>query len=293
MCDDNVKGMTGTLVAEGDSWFDYITRDDPLEGPGRDHTDVPNINPYTAILGKLFELGYGVNSAAHRGHTLNSIANNRIQIEGVKLAMPKKAPKAILLSAGGNDLFDENAGGITLIQSLLKEDGSGLDVEEVENKMKLFKANFEKFIREMALILQEMYGVDKKVPIFIHGYAYPVPDGRPFRAGIITVGPWLKPAFASAGYHTQKDNTIILEELVSKFNDMVSSLQYFRPVFNGSELSNIPVCYVDLRYCLSNEEADYEDYWENELHPTPKGFCRIAHKISEEVERYYSESKIA
>ena len=289
MCDDIHQTMTGTLVAEGDSWFDYYNRGDSLDPPGGDHTEVPEIRPYTGILNILWEFGYTISSAAHRGHTLNSMANNRMQIDGVEMALPEKRPKAILLSAGGNDLFDENDSGVTLLQTLLKENRFELDDHETETNLNLFNAYFEKLIGKIAGIIRRKYGKDAQIPIFVHGYAYPVPDGTPFVVFPFQLGPWLKPAFTAVGYHDQNQNTEILEKLVNQFNEMVSRLQYFRPVIDGVELYNTPVRYINLRDCLRNSEEEYKEYWDNELHPTQKGFCNIARKFSEEIERYYSD----
>ena len=40
----------------------------------------------------------------------------------------------------------------------------------------------------------------KDIPILIHGYAHPVPDGRPFLTGWPLPGPWLQPGFSAKGY---------------------------------------------------------------------------------------------
>jgi hypothetical protein len=40
------------------------------------------------------------------------------------------------------------------------------------------------------------------------------------------------------------------------------------------------VFHVDLTGTLSNAEADYTKYWDNELHPTVPGFIRLTEKFA-------------
>jgi hypothetical protein len=62
----------------------------------------------------------------------------------------------------------------------------------------------------------------------------------------------------------------MVRELVDHFNNMVSSVAAM-PEFSH-------VTYVDLRKTLSTG-ADYKQYWENELHPTVKGFHLITDRF--------------
>lgn len=82
-------GSAGVLIAEGDSWFDYPRRD---------------------IIDVLEDLhGYDVNKVAQAGDTVEEMAYQPGQLEDFIRALEKviarrRVPKAILLSAGGNDI---------------------------------------------------------------------------------------------------------------------------------------------------------------------------------------------
>ena len=101
-------------------------------------------------------------------------------------------------------------------------------------------------------------------------------------------GPWLEPAFKNEQYEDRKKNVKLMEELVEEFNNMLKKL--------SDDESNI-IRYVDVRNCVSNSlEIDdqefygqkYEKYkfdWENELHPTERGFERIAYEFNDAIQR--------
>ena len=82
-------GSRGVLVAEGDSWFDY---------------------PFYDVLQELDDaLGWDIETVAHRGDSVESMAYDGGQLEEFIRAIERvvrrgQAPHAILLSGGGNDV---------------------------------------------------------------------------------------------------------------------------------------------------------------------------------------------
>ncbi|MET3109393.1 hypothetical protein AAKU67_004350 [Oxalobacteraceae bacterium GrIS 2.11] len=132
-----------------------------------------------------------------------------------------------------------------------------------------------KFLRTIAIALgsliyhiQHVYKDDppQSRPIFIHGYDYPVPDGRSFNIGELPiVGPWLKPALDHSKVNTDLTfRTAVIKELIDQLNTL---LQSFASADNS-------VVYIDSRGTL-NSGAGYQNDWANELHPTPSGFSKI------------------
>ena len=111
-----------------------------------------------------------------------------------------------------------------------------------------------------------------KVPILMHGYDYPVPDGRGYLGGFwVLPGPWLSPGFEKKGY----DRTLmqlrceVMVQLIDRFNALVAQ------VAGGPGLEHMQ--YVDLRGTLSQQlPRAYRDWWNDELHPTEPGFRKIA-----------------
>ena len=251
-------GLTGpapVLVAEGDSWFNY---------------------PGTDILEELEGLNYDVRSVSNAGDTLQSMAYDEKQLDKLndrlmKLARKNRVPKAILLSAGGNDIAGEE------FVLLLNHARSGLgtlseSIVEALIDVRLRDA-YIALIRKIAGLNQANFG-QPDLPVVVHGYDYPVPDGRGFWGGWGPLpGPWLRPGFRRQGYEDLAANTDTMRILIDRFNDMLTTLT--------SEPDFQHVHYVNLRGTLSNTVADkaYKDDWDNEMHPEDHGFVRLAKKF--------------
>jgi hypothetical protein len=59
--------------------------------------------------------------------------------------------------------------------------------------------------------------------------------------------------------------------LIDEFNGMLASV--------ARDMGMSHVHYVDLRRTLSSDASNYKLDWDNELHPTPRGFKRLAAKV--------------
>jgi hypothetical protein len=250
-------GLNGLLIAEGDSWFDY---------------------PFNSVLGELENLSYQIESVAHKGDTAEEMAYDPSQLAKLaglfeKLGQRDEVPRAILLSGGGNDI----AG--TELSVVLNHKQSGLPAvnEDVANGIILGRLRFA-----MASLISAVSELSRKsfrrtIPVLVHGYDYPVPDGRGYVGGFwILPGPWLEPAFRQKGYADMDERVRVMVGLIDRFNEMIESL----PGQPGLE----HVIYVNVRRTLSNEVAGrkYKKLWANELHPTDEGFKSVAaefHKI--------------
>jgi hypothetical protein len=111
----------------------------------------------------------------------------------------------------------------------------------------------------------------KVLPILVHGYDYPVPDGRGFLGGWGPLpGPWLEPGFREKGFDDLERRIPIAHDLIERFNKMVERLPTI-PQFSH-------VHFVDLRNTLRTD-SQYKTWWANELHPTEPGFQAVAQKF--------------
>ena len=241
----------GTLIAEGDSWFDY-----PL-------------NDVLSVLED--EHGYDVESVAHRGDRVEDMAfapgqllNFSRRLE--KLLLRGTVPRAILLSGGGNDLAGAE---LAVLLNHAASPIGGLNDDIVTGVIdKRAKIAYATIISAVSAIAQQHLG--RPLPILIHGYAFPVPDGRGFIGGFGPLpGPWLEPGFRQKGFRDVPRNTAIMQTLVDRFNRMLQSVA---ALFAH-------VSYVDLRLTLRND-AQYRRDWANELHPTRSGFKLVAAKFA-------------
>jgi hypothetical protein len=110
--------------------------------------------------------------------------------------------------------------------------------------------------------------------VLVHGYDYPVPDGRGFLWGWPFPGPWLQPGLREKGFEDLAANAALLRPLIDAFNRMLAEF--------ASTSGARQVHYIDLRNTLSTVLAGevYTNSWANELHPTEAGFSAIAAKFA-------------
>jgi hypothetical protein len=243
----------GVLVAEGDSWFAY---------PGRD------------VLGALKEQGYETLSVAHAGHTVESMAYSDTQLLDFSTMIEDvirsgRIPKAILLSGGGNDV----AGDVfaMLVNHRLSPKGGLNDAivdALINDRLRTAYITILTKITETCRIRSLT-----EIPILLHGYGWPVPDGRGFLGGALFLpGPWLEPGFRLKGFD-KKDQAqfarmrAMVKDIIDRFNAMLDT------VVRLDEFSHVR--HLDLRGTLSNG-SDYKTWWANELHPTDRGFSAVA-----------------
>lgn len=248
------RASIGTLVAEGDSWFDYPLHD---------------------VLSLLDDdYGYDVHSTAHKGDAVEVMAYGEGQLDDFSRCLEQvlrsgTAPKAILLSGGGNDVAGD-AFAMLINHRLSPVPGLNAFILQgvLQERIRLA------YVRILSAVTQLSTSyLGRALPILMHGYSYPVPDGRGFLGGWGPLpGPWLEPGFRAKGYADLVERIRIAEQLIDAFNGMIEELVAM-PDFAH-------VRYIDLRPELSNRPADYRKWWANELHPTGRGFDAIAARFA-------------
>ena len=244
----------GVLVAEGDSWFDY---------------------PFNDILSLLEDQhGYDVESVAHKGDRVEEMAYGGGQLDELtrrleKLLRQGIIPRAILLSGGGNDVAGDEFG------MLLNHVGSAISglndqivTGVIDQRVRLAYVTILNAVTHVCQVRLE-----RTLPILVHGYDYPVPDGRGFLGGWwFLPGPWLEPGFREKGFARLPERITLAKQLIDRFNAQVRAV---------AALSAFPhVTFVDLRGTLSIG-ADYQTWWDNELHPTRLGFERVTQRFAD------------
>lgn len=251
-------GSAGVLVAEGDSWFDY---------------------PWNDVLRLLEdEHAFDVESVAHKGDRIEEMAYSGGQLEEFtrrleKLLRRGVVPRALLLSGGGNDIAGREFG------MLLNHSRSGPALRGLNDQVisgvidQRIRFAYVTVISAVTTLCEQRLG--RRLPILVHGYDHPVPDGRGFLGGWWSLpGPWLEPGFREKGYAQLAERTTLAGRLIDRFNGMLQAIVAL------PDLSH--VVFVDLRGTLSTG-ADYREWWANELHPTPEGFRRVAARIAARI----------
>ena len=261
------------LVAQGDSWFAY---------------------PFYNVLRYLeWEHGYRIESTAHNGEWLETMAYDREQLTDLALLFRKlrdhgTKPRAILLSGGGNDIAGQQ---LTVLLNHRDSGLSPLDATVVEEMIAVrLRRDMTALIGAVKGLSSDYFG-DSNIPIFIHGYSRPVPDGRGYLGGWGPLpGPWLRPAFDSKGYdyddplrQDEKAATLAIAALIDRYNTVLDEISH-QPGITNVHL----VRTLDL---LTNDLRKYKEDWGNEMHPTQAGFKKVANRFAEEIGRLPANAK--
>ncbi|HEX3036595.1 MAG TPA: SGNH/GDSL hydrolase family protein [Thermodesulfobacteriota bacterium] len=246
----------GILVAEGDSWFDY---------------------PLNDILRLLEDHhGYDVESVAHKGDRVEDMAYGLGQLEEFtrrieKLLRRNIIPKAVLLSGGGNDVAGTEFG---MLINHARSPVAGLNLQVISGVIdERIHFAYVAILSAITRLCEQR--LNRHIPILVHGYDYPVPDGRGFLGGwSFLPGPWLEPGFREKGYEEINVRVELVGQLIDRFNAMLQSIVSL-PDFSH-------VKYIDLRNTLSSGK-NYKKDWANELHPTAAGFKRVTDRFAAEL----------
>jgi len=243
----------GVLIAEGDSWFDY---------------------PFHDILSDLEDsYGFDVESVAHQGDSVEDMAYSGGQLDDFARRVEKVLrvgvePRAILLSGGGNDIAGDE---FAILLNHATSSIAGLNESIVTGVIDQRARNaYITILSAITQICKKYLG--HPVPIVIHGYDYPVPDGRGFWSGWGPLpGPWLEPGFRRKGYADMSVRKQICVKLIDRFDTMLADLAGKAPFTH--------VKFLNLRGTLRTD-ASYKTWWDNELHPTRKGFEAVTKKFA-------------
>lgn len=247
----------GILVAEGDSWFDY---------PRRETLDWLR-----------WRFDYRVVSVARHGDTLEEMVYGPDQLQDLVSALQvlrdsDLKPRAVLLSAGGNDIAGPE---LAMLMNHRESGTEILDEVVADALLRRLHSALITLISAITVTCEEFF--DEPIPILVHGYDYPVPDGRGFgwfKGWGPFPGPWLKPAFVQKGFwyegadpETELDESRgIMRNIIDHFNEVVAAVADRSP----------HVFYVRILGKLDDSLDSYKDDWANELHPRRQAYLQVA-----------------
>lgn len=249
--DQWIEGEYPAILAIGDSWFWY-PGNNILQALISNHdlrTDYSNIQA-VGNNGALLQEYVGAGKYAPDVER-NLIANTR------------KYYNVFMISGAGNDAVDYRLA-LKNDCSKISDAKDCLDPVGLDDLLRTVATAMGGLIHEIRWAYKD--AVKQIRPIFIHGYDYPVPDGRGFDILDIPVtGPWLKPALDTAKVKDDPAFRLaVVRELIDRLNGLFKTFDDWRN----------DIVYIDSRGVLSSG-ADYKKDWANELHPTSSGFNKI------------------
>lgn len=249
------------LLAEGDSWFAWAWL-------GFD------VSP--SILNALkFDKRTATLCYAYSGHTSGDMAAMAMSA-GFMQEFSARRFQAVLLSGGGNDLFDALAGGNILKPAAgadPNDPASYIDTAELDALKDYVTRNFEQILSWRL----RPTSMNKTTPVLLHTYDYPMPRPAPAKVfGQPAVGPWLLPALqavaAPAALHFD-----IIREIAS---DMLDCIRAFHDPAAGIYV--VDTCGATLTPASAQAKEDDAD-WVNEIHPNAAGYAKLAAKFKPQL----------
>lgn len=182
---------------------------------------------------------YAVFDTSAAGDLLENMARKREYIA----ALQRSEAEVLLLSAGGNDVC---AGG-NLARHLERFDPA---LKPADYLRRSYRAVMDNAIASYERICRDVNRHFPGVTIVVHGYDYVIPNE----------GRWLGKPMARQGITDPALQRAIADEMIDQFNRELRRM--------AQDMGH--VAYVDCRNCVKDGE------WFDELHPTDRGFARVA-----------------
>lgn len=258
------------LLAEGDSWFSIGA--------------IPSSN---LLYDMRFRRWTQILNLAAPGDTLKRMGSpdsNRDLKKWLGDARFTTKFSGLLLSGGGNDLFDA-ARSLVSREPLKGGDptfpGSYVHREVLEELIRSIQTS----LREIVSLRDGNGSKSANAPAFVHTYDYATPRKSPsrFLKGPPVGGPWLYPVLHPTGLDIVLQQGIA-DLLVDRLAEGLLALDSER----GSNLKLENFHVVDTRDTLvraNPTEFGSSNDWENEIHPTHDGYRKIAARIASQVNR--------
>lgn len=248
------------LLAEGDSWF-------TLRGFPTSNVLVHLDFPDKAIV---------VNCGKH-GDTMRRMGKMSIDKQFKKMLGKRYGHPwcAILFSGGGNDLIEDASKIIKPAARRGSPDPADYcDQSQLETTMSDIVQGYENVVA----VRDGPRSGNVGVPIITHTYDYPTPRNSPARfIGFPITGPWLYKALV--GHRIPEPMWLpITDYLIDRLAETLMGLQKSLPNFHV----------VDTRRTLKRVELGvtlFTEDWADEIHPSARGYAKIAKKLSRETLR--------
>jgi len=252
-----LRASAGRLLAWGDSWLHYS----PLFG-GNVATYLSR-QRYDFPVAPMGDSGIKLETMAAEPNR----AEFRLALE--ELLTLKQAPTAILLSGGGNDVVHPR------LATLLNPTSAHIDpliTSEVDKFVDVELYGYYVAILNDIKTLCDKY--KQNIPVLVHPYDYPVPDGRLIRTIPENPKSWLYPSITLERSYDLVEGTQIMRCLIGRLHAMQKTL--------AEKFANVIVVGVP---GTSEAFSDHKKFWQNELHPLRPGWDLVGEKFLKELKK--------
>jgi hypothetical protein len=238
------------ILSQGDSWFSIGA--------------LPPWSTSNILMELTFSSNVAIVTCAEPGQELANMASQATNSTFISLI---KGPcvtqfNAILISGGGNDMIDAVANGLLLSKANWTSNPAPQRYVS-QSKLAAFATALTASFTSI-LTLRDA-GINKNVPLYLHSYDYSTPRN----AGVgFDLGPWLYPAMTTAGI-PENEWVDVARYLIDQMANTYSSVSKLAP----------NIFLVDTRGTLvpaALNTCGVCNNWENEIHPTPSGYSRLA-----------------
>ncbi|HEY0160466.1 MAG TPA: hypothetical protein VGF28_24475 [Thermoanaerobaculia bacterium] len=168
-------------------------------------------------------------------------------LRSLKKLLGRYRPDVLLFSAGGNDIVGPE------LLKYVTDRTAPFDATQALATQAL-RDRFSAMHHALGELIATRDEVAPNCVIVTHGYGRAIPSGRKAQVWGFTAGPWIKPYLEARGYTDPGEQRAIVDELIGQFNRILDT-------FVGSNFVK-----VDLSGAIADDE------WNDELHPSRKGF---------------------
>jgi len=229
-----------TLLAEGDSWFDY-----PIPTAGDVIVQLQNL------------VSVDVLNLAHYGDEVRDMMGvEQRQRLRAQFSNPTIGFDALLFSGGGNDLVGDPFCLWVRDRAAVGGDvARGIDIGRLDSVLGIVEAGYRDLIALRDALAPQCV-------IFAHAYDFPRATGK----GVCGIGPWLKPSLVFRGWTDPAEQFEIVKAMLRRFDQRLVQLE--QSASNGSFV-----------YVRTQGTLDPDQHRGNEIHPNRLGFKKIAERF--------------
>ena len=184
----------------------------------------------------------------------------------------------VAISAGGNDFAGTGDLDTKILNPNCRNANDIEDCYQPEQPDKLFREVIEHYKQLIDAVIHTIQGTNRRIVVFLHNYDYPIPDGRFVQVILKKFGPWLKKPMETCKVNDQEAplgglRRQICFNLIDKFTAEIEKLA---DEYKGNPFVDVQV--TNSAGTLDDSALHWKEDWDNELHPSVKGFKKIVKK---------------